>query len=96
MIEGSLDAVELRVLGALIEKQLSTPEYYPLTLNALVNACNQTSNRDPVTALDETSVSKALDQLRDKQLIWVVNPAGGRALKYEHRLTEALGSRFKR
>ena len=83
-----LDAMALRVLGALLEKQMSTPEYYPLTLNALVNACNQSSNRDPVMVLGEKEVLAALDALKEEKLAWAVNAAGARAVKYEHALRE--------
>jgi uncharacterized protein len=83
----TLDPVEVRVLGSLIEKELTTPEYYPLSLNALVNACNQKSNRDPVMTLDESQVSKALDSLRFKQFA-VVSGSGGRVVKYRHGLVE--------
>lgn len=83
-----LDPTALRVLGALLEKQMSTPEYYPLTLNALVNACNQSSNRDPVMHLGENAVLEALDSLRTEQLAWEVRGAGSRTIKYEHRLRE--------
>lgn len=89
-MDAILNAVEVRVIGSLIEKQITTPEYYPLTLNALVNACNQISNRDPVVAYDEKTVARALDSLREKQLAWMVTGAGSRVPKYEHRLTEAL------
>jgi uncharacterized protein YceH (UPF0502 family) len=85
-----LNAVEVRVIGSLIEKQITTPEYYPLTLNALVNACNQISNRDPVVSYDEKTVVRALDSLREKRLAWMVTGAGSRVPKYEHRLAEAL------
>ncbi|MGH9484047.1 MAG: YceH family protein [Terriglobales bacterium] len=84
----TLNGNEARVLGALIEKQITTPEYYPLTLNALVNACNQKSNRDPVTTLEEDDVRLALRNLQDKGLAAVVHE--GRVLKFEHRLQEAL------
>ena len=84
-----LNPVEVRVLGSLIEKQITTPEYYPLTLNALTNACNQISNRDPVVSFDEKTVVRALESLREKQLVWMVT-GSGRVPKYEHRLTEAL------
>ena len=84
----TLDPMALRVLGALLEKQMSTPEYYPLTLNALLNACNQSSNRDPVMRLDESAVLEALDVLRDEQLAWEVRSAASRTTKYEHRLRE--------
>ncbi|MHB1699173.1 MAG: YceH family protein [Acidobacteriaceae bacterium] len=81
-----LTQVEARVLGALIEKEITTPDYYPLSLNALLNACNQTSNRDPVTSLDEDAVRQALHTLQEKDL---ARPAGGmdsRVAKYEHHL----------
>lgn len=90
MFELPLDAVECRILGCLVEKQLSTPEYYPLTLNALLNACNQSSNRDPVLAVDEDSAKAGLEGLRRRGLLYEVAGAGARALKYEHRLEEAL------
>jgi uncharacterized protein YceH (UPF0502 family) len=79
-----LDALELRVLGALMEKQMSTPEYYPLTVNALVAACNQKSNREPVMELSEADVQRALDRLQDEKLVWKV--MGGRAVRYDHNL----------
>ena len=79
-----LDAVEVRVLGALIEKQLATPEYYPLTLNALVAACNQKSSREPVMELSEDDVGPALDRLQDEKLVWKV--LGGRATRWDHNL----------
>ena len=82
-----LDAVETRVLGALIEKQLATPEYYPLTLNALVAACNQKSSREPVMELSESEVQRALDRLQDEKLVWKV--LGGRATRYDHNLDAA-------
>ncbi|MCM0080905.1 YceH family protein [Geomonas sp. Red32] len=82
-----LNDIEVRVLGSLIEKELTTPEYYPLSLNALVNACNQKSNRDPVMNLDESEVSKALDSLRFKQFA-LISGAGGRVAKFRHSLVE--------
>lgn len=82
-----LNGTELRVLGSLIEKELTTPEYYPLSLNALVNACNQKSNRDPVLALEEAEVTRALDSLRFKQFA-LLSGAGGRVAKYRHALVE--------
>jgi uncharacterized protein len=82
-----LNATEVRVLGSLIEKELTTPEYYPLSLNALVNACNQKSNRDPVLSLEEPEVIKALDSLRFKQYA-LLSGAGGRVSKYRHALVE--------
>jgi len=80
-----LNPVEIRVLGCLAEKELATPEYYPLTLNALVNACNQKSNRDPVVNLDEMSVAAALESLRPVGLV-TQSTEGGRVAKYCHNL----------
>ena len=88
-MEMVLNPVEARVLGCLVEKELTTPEYYPLSLNALTNACNQKSNRDPVMALEDEDVVKALDGLRFKQLA-VVSADGGRVPKYRHLLAEKL------
>jgi uncharacterized protein len=85
-----LHPAEVRVLGALLEKDLTTPEYYPLTLNALQNACNQKSSRDPVTSLDEAAVSQALSVLRHRGLASVVSGAGHRVEKYGHRLGETM------
>ena len=85
-----LSAEEVRVVGALVEKQVTTPEYYPLTLNALVNACNQISNRDPVVSYDEQTVARAIDTLRDKGLAREVRTADGRVPKYRHVLDEAI------
>jgi uncharacterized protein len=87
-MEALMNAVEVRVVGSLVEKQLATPEYYPLTLNALINACNQLTGREPVVAYDERTVARALENLREKQLIWQVSAAGARVPKYEHRLSE--------
>jgi len=89
-VEQKLSPTEVRVLGSLIEKQVATPEYYPLTMNALVNACNQLTNREPVVQYDEHAVARALESLREKQLVWVVTQAGSRVPKYEQRLTESL------
>ncbi|MBN2450219.1 MAG: YceH family protein [Lentisphaeria bacterium] len=83
-----LTDVEARVLGCLIEKEVTTPDYYPLTLNALTLACNQKSNRDPVVEYDEKGVVRALDGLREKKLAWMVHGAGSRVPKYEHRFGE--------
>jgi uncharacterized protein YceH (UPF0502 family) len=83
-----LNAIEVRVLGALIEKDITTPDYYPLSLNALVNACNQKSNRDPVMSLDENAVRDALYSLNEKGLAGAVSSADSRVSKYEHRLQE--------
>ncbi len=85
-----LDAIEARVLGSLIEKELTTPAYYPLSLNALVNACNQSNSRDPVMTLGEPEVNRALDQLRDKKLAVVISGGENKVLKFKHRATETL------
>jgi uncharacterized protein YceH (UPF0502 family) len=85
-----LNPVEARVLGALLEKEITTPEYYPLSLNALVNACNQKSNRDPVVNFDQAQVEQALDLLRHKGLLLTTTGAGSRVPKYGHRITEKL------
>lgn len=81
-----LNEIEARILGALVEKQLTTPEYYPLTLNALVNACNQKNNREPVMSLGESSVSTAVEALRDRNLIYVFYGSTSRVPKYKHML----------
>ncbi len=85
-----LTAAEARVLGALIEKEVTTPEYYPLSLNALINACNQRSNREPVMDLDEEAVRLALHGLEDDGLAGRARSADGRVTKYEHWLGEAF------
>ena len=85
-----LNAAEARVLGSLIEKDITTPDYYPLSLNALVNACNQKNNREPVTNLDEETVRLALRNLSDKRLAGAAGGADSRVTKYEHRLQEVL------
>jgi|SRR5579872_3432282 len=85
-----LDPVETRVLGALIEKEITTPEYYPLSLNALVNACNQKSNRDPTVAYDDDAVEDAIAALKSKGLALTITGAGSRVAKYSHRLSEKL------
>lgn len=81
-----INEVEARILGALVEKQLTTPEYYPMTLNALVNACNQKSSRDPVVSYTETTVTEALDNLRDRNLVYVFYGSTSRVPKYKHML----------
>jgi uncharacterized protein len=81
-----LSEVEARVLGSLVEKQLTTPEYYPLTLNALTAACNQKSNRDPVMSLNDTAILAAVDSLRDKNLVYLYYGSSSRAVKYKHML----------
>jgi uncharacterized protein len=85
-----LNDVETRVLGSLVEKDVTTPDYYPLSLNALVNACNQKNNRDPVTSLDEDAVRQALTTLQEKRLAGPTSSADSRVTKYEHRLQEAF------
>jgi uncharacterized protein len=85
-----LNPAECRVLGALIEKDITTPDYYPLSLNALINACNQKNNREPVTNFDEETVRLALRNLSDKQLAGMARGAEGRVTKYEHRLQEVF------
>ena len=79
---------EMRVLGSLLEKKMATPEYYPLSLNALVNACNQKVNRTPVVTYDESTVEQALEGLRAKQLLWI--NSSGRVVKYKEGLVEHL------
>src|SRR5246127_5056368 len=86
----TLNVAEVRVLGALIEKENTTPEYYPLSLNALVNACNQRSNREPVMSLDEEDVRLALRALEELQLAGRARGADGRVTKFEHWLGEAF------
>jgi uncharacterized protein len=81
-----LTSLECRVLGSLIEKELTTPELYPLTLNSLILACNQKSNRNPVLDMSESHCMDALDSLRGKHLAWERRVAGARVLKYEHNL----------
>lgn len=85
-----LDPVEIRVLGSLLEKEVTTPEYYPLSLNALVNACNQKSNRDPVMDINQARAEQALESLREKGLLLTVSGAGSRVPKYGHRISEKL------
>jgi uncharacterized protein len=85
-----LNQVEVRVLGALVEKDVITPEYYPLSLNALVNACNQKNNRDPVMSLTEDDVRQALHGLQEKHLAGPATNAENRVTKYEHRLQEVF------
>jgi uncharacterized protein len=85
-----LNEVEARVLGALVEKEVTTPEYYPLSLNALINACNQKSNRDPVMSLDEDAVRQALDSLNENRLAAAMRLVDSRVTKYGHRLQETF------
>jgi len=86
----TLHPVEVRVLGSLLEKEITTPEYYPLSINALVAACNQKSNRDPVLRFDEATVEQSLQSLRDKGLLLAISGAGSRVPKYGHRISEKL------
>ena len=86
----TLDAEEVRVLGSLLEKEITTPEYYPLSLNALLNACNQKSNRDPIVHFDEETLERALYTLREKGLLVSITGAGSRVPKYSHRISEKL------
>ncbi len=85
-----LNEVECRVLGSLVEKEANTPEYYPLSLNALLNACNQKSNREPVMNLEEAAVRNALHSLDGQSLVRSVSASDSRVTKYEHRLQEAF------
>jgi uncharacterized protein YceH (UPF0502 family) len=86
----TLDAEEIRILGSLLEKEITTPEYYPLSSNALLNACNQKSNRDPVVHFDEETLERAAYALRDKGLLVSITGAGSRVPKYGHRISEKL------
>lgn len=84
----ALTPVETRILGCLLEKERTTPENYPLSINALTNACNQSTNRDPVMSLDEKTVEAGVNSLREKKLASVLFGAGSRVQKYRHRLPE--------
>jgi uncharacterized protein YceH (UPF0502 family) len=86
----TLSEAAARVLGALVEKEITTPEYYPLSLNALLNACNQKTNREPVMNLDEDAVTAAMHSLSDFELAGAANTSDSRVRKYEHRLGEAF------
>ena len=90
-METLLNEAEARVLGSLAEKQVTTPDYYPLTLNALTNACNQLSNRDPVVRYDERLVSEAVESLRLKNLVYIFYGADSRVPKYKHMMREVYG-----
>lgn len=85
-----LNELEIRILGCLVEKEMTTPEYYPLTLNSLTTACNQKSNRNPVVLFEETDVVRGLDSLREKELVNQVFKADSRVPKYRHSLGEKL------
>lgn len=90
MMDIKLSEVEARVLGALVEKDITTPDYYPLSLNALVNACNQKNNREPVMNLNEETVRTALATLQEKRLAGPTSSADSRVTKYEHRSQEVF------
>jgi uncharacterized protein YceH (UPF0502 family) len=89
-METMLSEIETRVLGSLIEKQVTTPEYYPLTLNALTLACNQKNNRNPVTSYSENQVADALESLREKNLAYVFYGSTSRVPKYKHVMPEVM------
>jgi uncharacterized protein len=89
-VDQLLNDAEVRVLGSLIEKEITTPDYYPLSLNALVSACNQSSSRDPVVHFGEDLVARTLDDLREKKLVHFVDKAESRVTRYRHVLYEAM------
>ena len=89
-MDWQLDAAEVRVLGSLLEKEIATPDYYPLSLNALVNACNQKSNREPVVSYDDSTVESALESLRAKGLAVRITGGDSRVPKHGQRFTEKL------
>jgi hypothetical protein len=91
LVDDLLTDVEARVLGSLIEKEMTTPDHYPLSLNALTNACNQSSNRDPVVQYDEATVAGAIDSLRRRALVRAIQQSGSRATKYRHLVGETMG-----
>lgn len=88
MLPHDLDPAAVRVLGALIEKELATPDHYPLSLNALTSACNQSSNRDPVMSLDEGAIAQVVDGLRRRGLVRSIQSIGSRVPKFQHLLSE--------
>jgi uncharacterized protein YceH (UPF0502 family) len=89
-VDALLNETEVRVLGSLVEKQVTTPDYYPLTLNALLHACNQISNRDPAVQYDEPTVMGAVDTLRGKNLVYIFYGADSRVPKYKHMMSEVF------
>jgi uncharacterized protein YceH (UPF0502 family) len=91
MMSTTLNEAEVRVLGSLVEKQVTTPEYYPLTLNALVQACNQKSNRSPVVSYGEETVTRAAESLRAKNLVYLFYGSTSRVPKYKHMMAEVYG-----
>jgi len=90
MLEPALTDIEVRILGSLIEKEVTTPDNYPLSLNALTAACNQSSNRDPIMQLEESAISESIVALRRRSLVRAIQPSGSRVTKYSHLLGEAL------
>jgi uncharacterized protein YceH (UPF0502 family) len=86
-LDVTLNPIECRALACLLEKEKTTPEYYPMSLNSLTNACNQKSNRDPAMTLDDSQVADALNRLKGKRLVWFLSTAGGRVPKFEHNFT---------
>jgi len=92
IVDDHLTDVEVRVLGSLIEKETTTPDYYPLSLNALTNACNQSSNRDPVVQYDEGTVAHAVESLRKRSLVRAIQQSGSRVTKYRHLVNETMGT----
>jgi uncharacterized protein len=85
-----LTAIEVRILGSLVEKESTTPDAYPLSLNALVNACNQSSNRDPIMELAEDAVRWAINNLRQQSLVRAIQRSDSRVMKYQHLMTDTL------
>lgn len=90
MVGMELDDVQIRVLGCLVEKEMTTPDYYPMTLNSLITACNQSSNRSPVVDYDETTVTRGVTSLQDVRLCRAVHRPGQRTVKYRHAMDEML------
>jgi len=89
-MDSALNDVDVRVLGSLIEKEITTPDNYPLTLNSLVAACNQTSNREPVLTLDEDAVSRSIEDLRKRSLVRAVQRSDSRAMRYRQLMSETM------
>jgi uncharacterized protein YceH (UPF0502 family) len=89
-VQPTLDAIAVRVLGALVEKEITTPDNYPLSLNSLVAACNQTSARVPVMDLDENAVNRTVNELRQRSLVRAVQQSGSRVMKFRHLMVESF------
>jgi uncharacterized protein YceH (UPF0502 family) len=89
-VQPTLDAIAVRVLGALVEKEITTPDNYPLSLNSLVAACNQTSAREPVMDLDENAVNRTVNELRQRSLVRAVQQSGSRVMKFRHLMVESF------